>query len=63
MRIVPSAIWEDLTGEEAPARPANPRLFAALGYPWFEYDESEMDDIDPAEPLRDIKSVDELDPP
>ena len=59
VHFVPAAAWQGLTGDAPPAVPANPRLFAALGYPWFEYDESDMDDIEPAASLRSTKSVNE----
>lgn len=58
--IVPAELWQRVTGEEPPPLAANPRDYAALGYPWFDIDDSHMGDVAPADPLRRIKSIDEL---
>jgi hypothetical protein len=58
--IVPAELWQRLTGEEPPPLAANPRDYAALGYPWFDIDDSHMGDVAPADPFRRIKSIDEL---
>ena len=61
VHIANSMAWREITGEEPPPTPVSARTYSAHGLPWFSlYDES-RGHVAPADALKRVKSVKEMD--
>ena len=61
VHIVNSAMWREITGEEAPPSPITSRDYAAHRLPWFELYDEQIGALTGASALANVKSVKELD--
>ncbi len=61
VHIVNSAMWREITGEEAPPSPITARDYAAHRLPWFELYDERLGALAATGTLEDIKSVKTLD--
>ena len=61
VHIVNSAMWREITGEEAPPSPITARDYAAHRLPWFELYDEELGALSGTGTLTGVKSVRELD--
>jgi hypothetical protein len=61
VHIVNSAVWREITGEEAPPSPITARDYAAHGLPWFELYDEQLGGVSATSTLAKIRSVKELD--
>jgi len=59
--IVNSEQYQELTGELPPPTPVSAQLYQAFDLPWFDLYDEALGDINPAEKLKGIKSVKEID--
>jgi hypothetical protein len=61
VHIVNSLMYREITGEEPPATPVSARTYTQCGLPWFGLYDEEAGDLEPAETLVGVKSVEEMD--
>ncbi len=61
VHIVNSAMWREITGQEAPASPVTARDYAAHGLPWFELYDEQLGAVSETGTLASVKSVKEMD--
>jgi hypothetical protein len=61
VHIVNSAMWREITGEDAPPSPVTARDYAAHNLPWFELYDEQMGALQGPSHLAGVKSVKELD--
>jgi hypothetical protein len=61
VHIVNSAMYKEITGEDAPSSPIDAHTYTTYGYPWFDiYDENEKD-VQGSGTLANVKPVSEKD--
>jgi hypothetical protein len=61
VHIVNSAMWREITGEDAPPSPITARDYASHGLPWFELYDENLGAVSATEALAGVKSVKEMD--
>jgi hypothetical protein len=61
VHIVNSAVWREITGEEAPPSPITARDYAAHHLPWFELYDEQLGALSGTSTLASVKSVKDLD--
>jgi len=61
VHLVNSAMWREITGEEAPPTPITARDYAAHHLPWFALYDEPLGALPGSEKLAQVKSVKELD--
>lgn len=61
VHILNSAMWREITGEDAPPSPITARDYAAHGLPWFELYDEKLGALSETHTLATVKSVKELD--
>ena len=61
VHIVNSAMWREITGEEAPPSPITARDYAAHHLPWFELYDEALGALSGTDKLAGVKGVKELD--
>jgi len=59
VHLVNSATWQAVTGQRPPTQPPTAKQYTALGYPWFDYYDSEMKALEGSKKLAAVKSVKE----
>lgn len=60
VHLVNTEQYRVITGQEPPPTPIDARTYTAHGLPWFELYDEHRADLAPADPLSQVKSVDEL---
>jgi len=55
------AVFALVTGEPMPPTPVNAREYTNAGFPWFDLYDDAKSDLDPAEALKQLKSIAEID--
>ena len=61
VHIVNSAMWREITGEEAPPSPVTARDYAAHHLPWFELYDEKLGALSATSTLAAVESVKEMD--
>ncbi|MCF2126442.1 hypothetical protein L1I79_08280 [Strepomyces sp. STD 3.1] len=59
VHLVTPPQWRRVTGEEPPPSPVDRAAYTQAGLPWYDYYDQDAHDLDPTEPLRDVKPVGE----
>lgn len=59
VHLVNSATWQAVTGQKPPTQPPTAKQYTALGFPWFDYYDSEMKALAGSKTLAAVKSVKE----
>ncbi|MGW0812249.1 hypothetical protein ACWD00_03140 [Streptomyces viridiviolaceus] len=57
VHLVTPPEWRRITGEAPPPSPVDRAAYTRAGLPWYEYYDQDAADLDPGEPLRDVKPV------
>lgn len=61
VHLADSMAWREITGEEPPPTPVSARTYADHGFPWFSLYDEGRGDLAPADRLRRVKSVRQMD--
>ena len=61
VHIANSMAWREITGEEPPPTPVSARSYTEHRFPWFSLYDEGRGDLTPAESLKHVKSVKEMD--
>ncbi len=61
VHIVNSMVYREITGWEPPPTPVSAKMYTERGFPWFDLYDEEKGDVAPAENLKAVKSVKEID--
>jgi hypothetical protein len=61
VHIVNSQMWREITGEPPPETPVSARSYGESHLPWFDLYDEDKGDIAPADALKRVRSVTELD--
>lgn len=60
IHVVNSTMWEQITGEKAPASQIDARTYSSYGFPWFDY-YGEGTDVATSDTLSKIQSIAQID--
>jgi len=61
IHIVNSQMWQEITGEEAPASPISAHTYTAHGFPWFSIYDENVQAVQGSGTLANVKPVSEVD--
>jgi hypothetical protein len=61
VHLVNSDQYRELTGKSPPPTPVDAKTYAAHGLPWFDLYDEGLPHLPPAVPLKDVKTIRELD--
>lgn len=59
VHLVSAAEWQEITGEPAPSTPVTAHSYAEHGLPWFDYYDSDAEDLAPSEDLAAVRPTGE----
>ncbi|WP_216905611.1 hypothetical protein [Nocardia noduli] len=57
--LVSAAEWQEITGEPAPSTPVTAHSYAERGLPWFDYYDSDAEDLPPSDNLAAVRPTGE----
>jgi len=57
IHIVNSLEYLEITGEDPPPTPINPRAYTERGYPWFDFWEEHKSDVSPPDALANVTTI------
>ncbi|MEU1984995.1 hypothetical protein [Nocardia sp. NPDC019395] len=55
VHLASAAEWQQITGEPAPPTPVTAKTYAMHGLPWFDYYDTDADDLPPADELSAVR--------
>ncbi|WP_109530306.1 MULTISPECIES: hypothetical protein [Nocardia] len=55
VHLVSAAEWHEITGEPAPSTPVTAHSYAEHGLPWFDYYDSDAEDLPPSDDLAAVR--------
>lgn len=61
VHIVNNMMYREITGKEPPRTPVSAKLYTQCGLPWFDLYDADKGDIEAADALAGVKSVQEMD--